>query len=190
MMLITGIGNPDMKYHNTRHNAGYFGIDAVRQELLFEGFYNDDGFKYDKTLMSETTPVKWASRNTIILQKTKTAMNNSGEAVKRAFKRFDVDVDEFILFHDDLDICLGDYKIQKGISPKGHKGVNGIEDALGTTDFWRVRIGIDNRKDGSRIPGEDYVLQRFNKEELGILQGVCMEASEELLFTELFEKWI
>ena len=187
-MLITGIGNPDMKYHNTRHNAGYFGIDAVRQELQFEGFYSDKGFKYDKSLMSEITPVQWASRDAIILQKTKTAMNNSGDAVKRVFERFGIE--EFILFHDDLDICLGDYKIQKGKSPKGHKGVNSIEDALGRTDFWRVRIGIDNRQEGDRIPGEDYVLQRFNKEELDILQKVCMEASEELLFTELFEKWI
>ena len=188
MMLITGIGNPDMKYHNTRHNAGYFGIDAVRQELQFEGFYSDDGFKYDKSLLSETTPVKWASRDTIILQKTQTAMNNSGDAVKRAFERYDVD--EFILFHDDLDIGLGASPLHPGVSPKGHNGVSSIEKALGRADFWRVRIGIDNRKEGDRIPGEDYVLQRFNKEELGILKRVCMEASEELLFTELFEKWI
>ncbi|MDD3474977.1 MAG: aminoacyl-tRNA hydrolase [Candidatus Dojkabacteria bacterium] len=190
MMLITGIGNPDTKYHNTRHNAGYFGIDAIRQELVFEGFYNDDGFKYDKNLMSETTPVKWASRDVIILQKTKTAMNNSGEAVKRVFDKYDVDINEFILFHDDLDIKLGEFKIQKGTSPKGHNGVKSIEDALGKKDFWRVRIGIDNRKEGDRVPGEDYVLQRFNKEEIKIIQGVCMAASEELLFTELFENWI
>lgn len=188
MMLITGIGNPDMKYHNTRHNAGYFGIDAVRQELLFEGFYNDDGFKYDKSILSDTTPVKWASRDVIILQKTKTAMNNSGDALKRTFDKYDID--KFILFHDDLDICLGDFKIQKGKSPKGHNGVKSIEDALDTTDFWRVRIGIDNREEGDRTPGEDYVLQRFSKEELDILKSVCMEASEELLFTELFEEWI
>ena len=190
MMLITGIGNPGMKYHHTRHNAGYFGIDAIRQELQFEGFYSDDAFKHDRNLMSETTPIKWAKKDVIILQKSQTAMNKSGKAVKKAFEKYEVNIDEFILFHDDLDIKLGQFKIQKGKSPKGHNGVKSIEDTLGTTDFWRVRIGIDNREEGEKIAGEDYVLQRFTKEEIKTIQGVCMAASEELLFTELFELWI
>jgi PTH1 family peptidyl-tRNA hydrolase len=85
---------------------------------------------------------------------------------------------------------LGDYKIQKNKSPKGHNGVKSVEKALGFTDFWRVRIGIDNRTEDSRIPGEDYVLQRMNKEEREILKSTCVEACEELLFTEVFEKWL
>lgn len=188
MILLTGIGNEDIKYHNTRHNAGYFGVEIVKQALRFEGFMSDYAFKFDKYLLSKVTTAKWGNKDVVILQQTQTAMNNSGQAVKKAFERYDIE--EFVLFHDDLDICLGDYKIQKGKSPKGHNGVKSVEKELGTTDFWRVRLGIDNREEGDNTPGEEYVLQRFTKEELGILKSVCVEACEELLFTELFEKWL
>jgi PTH1 family peptidyl-tRNA hydrolase len=188
MILITGIGNKDMKYHNTRHNAGYFAMDIMKEALRYEGFMSDTGFKYQRLLLSEINTVQWGTEDVVILQKTQTAMNNSGEAVKKVYEKYDIE--EFVLFHDDLDICLGDYKIQKNKSPKGHNGVKSVEKALGFTDFWRVRIGIDNRTEDSRIPGEDYVLQRMNKEEREILKSTCVEACEELLFTEVFEKWL
>jgi PTH1 family peptidyl-tRNA hydrolase len=188
MILLTGIGNKEMKYHKTRHNAGYFGIHIMKQALRFEGFMADRAFRHDKMLLSELTTAKWGNEDVVVLQKTQTAMNNAGDAVKRVYDKYDFD--EFVLFHDDLDICLGDYKIQKGKSPKGHNGVKSVEKELGFTDFWRVRIGIDNRPEDSRVPGEKYVLERFNKEELEILKATCVEACEELLFTEVFEKWL
>lgn len=187
MILLTGIGNKDIKYHNTRHNAGYMAIDIMKEALRFEAFIAHDPLKYDRLLRSEIATVRWGLDEVIILQKTQTAMNNSGDAVKRVFEK--EDIDEFVLFHDDLDIKLGEYKIQKGKSPKGHNGVKSVEKALGTTDFWRVRIGIENR-DYKEIPGEEYVLKRFNKKEKEIVKGAMLEACEELLFTELFEKWI
>jgi len=188
MILVTGIGNKDMKYHNTRHNAGYYAVKIMHQALRFESFMADRAFRYDRVLLSEITTAKWGNKDVVILQKTQTNMNNAGEAVKRVYDKYDID--EFVLFHDDLDICLGDYKIQKGKSPKGHNGVKSIEKELGTTDFWRVRIGVDNRDESNKIPGEEYVLQRFSKEETEILKSTCVEACEELLFTEVFEKWI
>lgn len=187
MILITGIGNDDIKYHNTRHNAGYFAIDAMRQVLRFEGFIAHDILKRDRLLLSEVALVRWGQEKVILLQRNQTPMNRAGEAVKRAYDRYDID--EFILFHDDLDIELGEYKIQKGKSPKGHNGVKSVEEAIGTKDFWRVRLGIDNRQ-GKDIPGEEYVLKRFSKEEREILNGAIIEACEDLTFTELFEKWI
>jgi len=67
--------------------------------------------------------------------------------------------------HDDLDITLNNYKFQFAKSPKDHKGVISIENHLGTTKFFRLRIGIDNR--GShRIEGEEYVLRKFTEDEL------------------------
>ena len=187
MILITGIGNKDMKYHNTRHNAGYFAIEPMRQALRFEGFIAHETLKRDRLLLSEVAIARWGQEKVILLQKTQTAMNRAGEAVKRVYDSYDID--ELILFHDDLDIQLGEYKIQKGKSPKGHNGVKSVEQAIGTKDFWRVRLGIDNRE-GKDIPGEEYVLERFKKEEREILNGAIIEACEELLFTELFEKWI
>lgn len=187
MILITGIGNGDPKYEETRHNAGHMGLDALRQALRYEGFTAHDAFKYDKYLLSDISKVRWGRDTVILLQKTMESMNLSGIPIKKAFENYQPD--EFILFHDDLDITLGDYKIQKGKSPVCHNGVQSVEKELGTKDFWRVRIGIENREERN-IPGEEYVLQKFSKEEKAILGETLVEACEELLFTELFAKWI
>jgi PTH1 family peptidyl-tRNA hydrolase len=95
--------------------------------------------------------------------------------------------------HDDLDIKLGEYKIQFGKGPKDHNGVKSVENVLQTEKFWRVRIGIDNRdnitpsnppltlKGGRGSSGEEYVLQKFLPEEKGILNQILAEMAGELL---------
>lgn len=187
MILATGIGNKHERYQNTRHNVGYQAIDIFRQALRFEGFIAHDALKYDSSLKSEIATVRWGSDKVLILQKTQTYMNHAGVAVEKVYERFDID--ELILFHDDLDIKLGEFKIQKGKSPKGHNGVRSVEKYVGTKDFWRVRIGIENREN-KNVPGEAYVLERFNKDEKEIINATIVKACEELLFTELFERWI
>jgi len=87
---------------------------------------------------------------------------------------------DLYIVHDDLDIKLGEYKIQKGKGPKVHKGINSIEKALGTDDFWRVRVGVDNRDSNNRTPGEQYVLQDFTSEEKEILDKVLDETCKKL----------
>lgn len=110
-------------------------------------------------------------------------MNRSGIAVRAVINKFDID--GFVLAHDDLDIPLGKYKIQKEKSPKGHNGVISVESNLGTSDFLRVRIGIENRGE-RKIPGEDYVLQKYTEEELDTLKVAIEESIQELLST-IFE---
>jgi PTH1 family peptidyl-tRNA hydrolase len=188
MILVTGLGNEDRRYYKTRHNAGYYGVKIMREALRYEGFMSDKGFKYKKNLLSDIAVAKWQTITEVILQKNKTSMNNAGDAVKRVFDKYNPD--EFVLFHDDLDIKLGDFKIQKGKSPKGHNGVKDVEEKLGTKDFWRVRIGIDSRDGDNKIPGEEYVLKRFRKEEFEIMKGTCVRACDDLMFTELFDKWL
>lgn len=73
------------------------------------------------------------------------------------------------VIHDDLDLRLGEYKIQKGVGPKLHYGIQSIEEKLGNSDFWRIRIGVDNREPKNRTQGETYVLQEFTEEEKEIL---------------------
>ena len=74
--------------------------------------------------------------------------------------------------HDDLDIRLGEYKIQFAKGPKVHNGLNDIYDKLGTNEFWHIRMGVDNREPDNRTPGEEYVLMDFTKEEQNILSKV------------------
>ena len=109
-------------------------------------------------------------------------MNKSGEAVAKMIKKFEIgDVDKtLILIHDDLDLPLGKFKIQVGKSPQGHNGVKNVEDRLGTSDFKRVRIGVEAREN-KNIPGEDYVLMKFPKEEKEIIDEVIQDAIQGIL---------
>lgn len=102
--------------------------------------------------------------------KTNVFMNDSGEFVK--------DKKDFIIAHDDLDIPLGKYKIQFGVGPKVHNGILSIENSLKTKDFWRIRIGIDNRK--NYVEGEKYVLEDFTEEELEVLKKVYAKVRDDL----------
>ena len=89
-------------------------------------------------------------------------------------------IDDLIVAHDDLDIPLGKFKIQKGEGPRLHNGISSIEKALGSKDFWRIRIGVDNRDTAKRIDGETYVLQDFTRGEKAILLHT---------FHDVVDKW-
>jgi PTH1 family peptidyl-tRNA hydrolase len=108
-------------------------------------------------------------------------MNESGVFVKKLVDQYKLEPSNLYIAHDDLDIPLGAYKIQLGVGPKVHNGVNSVEEELGTKDFWRVRIGVDNRKPDDRTSGEEYVLQDFTAEERKALDGVIQEICKKLV---------
>lgn len=108
-------------------------------------------------------------------------MNDSGSFVKKLVSQYpSIPVSSIYIIHDDLDIALGSYKIQFWKGPKDHKGLQSIEAALGTPDFWRVRIGVDNRDPKNRISGEEYVLQDFTSEEKTVIDKVIDEICKKL----------
>jgi PTH1 family peptidyl-tRNA hydrolase len=169
MKLIVGLGNPGKKYENNRHNIGYHFVDYLIRELTDYGLMN-----YLKNTQFVNTLI---NNEKIILTKTNTFMNQSGIAVKSCVTRYTLHVTrDLFVVHDDLDIPLGKFKIQKGVGPKLHNGIESIEKELETKNFWRVRIGVDNRQPGKWIDGESYVLQDFEKEE------------KEILATQVFPK--
>ena len=106
-------------------------------------------------------------------------MNESGKAVKYAALKHNVESKDIFVVFDDLDIPVGKYKIQFGVGPKNHNGVNDIYKNLGTKDFWHIRIGVENRGD-KNISGEDYVLERFDGEEKQLIDIVFKEVASEL----------
>ena len=114
-------------------------------------------------------------------------MNDSGVAVKNLSTHYNLQHTNLYVVHDDLDLTLGSYKIQFGKGPKVHNGLLSIEEELGTSDFWRVRIGVDNRDPNNRIPGDEYVLQNFTKEEIEIRDKIIAEITIKL-FKLLAEK--
>ncbi len=106
----------------------------------------------------------------IIIVKPQTFMNRSGETVRKIMiDDKTLTADDVFVAHDDLDIALGKFKIEKGHGPKLHNGLESIEQCIGTKAFWRIRIGVDNRTPENRIPGEAYVLQNFTPNEKEII---------------------
>lgn len=167
-MLIVGLGNPGTKYNNTRHNVGFFLLDRLATDL--------DG----QWLMDKKSNSVIIKHTQCILVKPQTFMNTSGEAVSKIINYYSQDSNNLYVAHDDLDLVLGEYKIQKGKGPKVHGGINSIEERLGAKDFWRIRIGVDNRDPDNRIKGEEYVLQKFSKEEKEKLEPVIKKIASEL----------
>ena len=154
MRLLVGLGNPGRQYVNTRHNAGFFVADSLYSRKVPAGF---------------------------VIKKSDVFMNESGVFVKKLVDQYKLEPSNLYIAHDDLDIPLGAYKIQLGVGPKVHNGVNSVEEELGTKDFWRVRIGVDNRKLDDRTSGEEYVLQDFTAEERKALDGVIQEICKKLV---------
>ena len=176
MKLIVGLGNPGEKYVNNRHNVGFIFVD----HLLKTATDKAEGFEYDKYLQAETKEIR-INAEQIVLVKPQTYMNKSGIAVRSCIDRYTINMaQDLIIVHDDLDIPLGKFKIQKGSGPKLHNGLESIEKTLRFKDFLRIRIGVDNRDPNNRIDGETYVLQDFLGTEIEILNTTLDKLLERL----------
>lgn len=154
MKLIVGLGNPGQKYANNRHNVGFMLIDYIGTLL-----------NCSIVKASSNITIQQCNNSTISLIKPQTFMNRSGDEVKKIIQNSKFRIQNLIVAHDDLDIPLGKFKIQQGTGPLLHNGISSIEDKLGTKDFWRIRIGVNNRPLENRMNGETYVLQDFAPDE-------------------------
>lgn len=154
MKLIVGLGNPGGAYVETRHNVGYKVVDMLQKKKLPKD---------------------------VVVRKTNVFMNESGEPVSALTKRYRLDLNNLYIVHDDLDITLGQYKIQFGKGPKDHNGLASIDDVFGTDQYWHVRVGVDNRPLDNRPTGEEYVLQNFSDEEKLIIDRVIKEVCKKLV---------
>ena len=101
-------------------------------------------------------------------------MNDSGTFVKHLISQYpSILVSDVYIIHDDLDLRLGTWKISFAKGPKDHGGINDIEQKLDTDNFWRIRVGVNNREPGPHFTkvtrGEDYVLEDFLPEEREML---------------------
>ena len=164
MKLIVGLGNPGEKYKNNRHNTGFAVVDKLQTEI-----------SKSKFLISKK----------IQIFKSKNFMNNSGTFVKELLSQYpSILISSIYVVHDDLDLPLGTWKLQLGKGPKDHGGINDIEHKLDTDNFWRIRVGVNNREPGPHFTkvtrGEDYVLQDFTDKERKVLDGVISEICKKL----------
>ncbi|MDD4135487.1 MAG: aminoacyl-tRNA hydrolase [Candidatus Shapirobacteria bacterium] len=171
MKLIIGLGNPDKKYQNTRHNLGQ----KIVKEYV-ETFYKTS-LTNKSNLSSQIYEIGQGSDKTIFAIPTE-YMNNSGITVQKIAQFYKISPLNINIIHDDLDLPVGDYKIQFDRGPAGHNGIKSIIENLGTQQFHRIRIGIG--KSQNNIPVEDYVLQPFSSEEKDIINTLTPEIFEEI----------
>lgn len=178
MKLIVGLGNPGRQYENTRHNIGFRVIDALVRKIQNSDIkYQGEAalFKNEKKFDSETVRL-----NDSIFCKPQTFMNGSGAAVSKIANFYKIKTGDIYVIHDDLDIVLGEYKIQKGVGPHLHYGIKSIDGSLSDNKYWRVRVGVDGRGD-DRVPGDDYVLQNFEVGEKEVLDKTIDKILIELV---------
>lgn len=168
MRLIVGLGNPGEKYKNTRHNAGFRLIDKLAEGKNFS--------------MNKKFEAEILEKDGYLLVKPQTFMNDSGRSVRKMVDFYKLSPGDVTVVHDDLDLDLGQRKMQLGVGPKVHNGINSVEESLGDKNFWRVRLGVDNRKTMvTSLSGADYVLENFGREEQKIMEKTIEEAMVELL---------
>ena len=181
MKLIVGLGNPGEKYTNNRHNVGFMVVDKLVEELGVKGYGLQQEWK--RSTKGKLQYIWFEIKGERLeLIKPQIFMNKSGISVAYAYKSHpELKHNDIYIIHDDLDLRLGNYKIQKGKGPREHKGLLSIYEALGTKDFWHVRVGVDNRESANRISGERYVLQDFLDSEKEIIQKLLASLVEELL---------
>jgi PTH1 family peptidyl-tRNA hydrolase len=132
--LFVGLGNPGPDYEQTRHNAGFWWIDALARELKV-------------TLVPEKSYYGLVARTqvqgrSIWLLEPQTFMNASGKSVAALARFFKIAPEEVLVAHDELDIVPGQAKLKLGGSHAGHNGLRDIHAQLGTSDYWRLRLGV------------------------------------------------
>lgn len=171
MMLVVGLGNPEMKYFFTRHNCGFGVIDILCEKL--------GGLKLnDSKFNGVFCKTKYGDED-IILAKPLTYMNLSGDFIAPLANFYKIPAKDIIVIHDEIALELGRVKLSYSSSSAGHNGIKSIIEKLGTQDFIRVRIGIGPRP--AKISQIDFVLMKYTKEELVEVNKYLEKAADATL---------
>ena len=168
MYLIVGLGNPGAAYAQTRHNVGMWVIERAAARwsirLAKRGTAHRGAGRLGSALLELAGTLDW--------------MNLTGPPLKGLLRECSLTADDLILVHDDLDLDLGRLRIKQAGGHGGHNGIKSVIEAIGTSQFVRVKIGIG--RPAPRQDSADYVLQPFTKEELEILNP-CLDRAVESL---------
>ncbi len=132
--LIVGLGNIGAEYERTRHNAGFWFVDAVARK-------GGTAFGAERKFHGETARLRDRGRELWLL-KPATYMNRSGQAVVALALYYKILPTQILVAHDEVDLPPGTVKLKRGGGTAGHNGLKDIQAKLSTPDFWRLRIGV------------------------------------------------
>ncbi|MGJ7913660.1 aminoacyl-tRNA hydrolase [Neobacillus sp. LXY-1] len=167
MKCIVGLGNPGKPYEHTRHNIGFDVIDELSKRFSIplnqsklKGLYGMGIYKGEK----------------ILLLKPLTYMNLSGESIRAVMDYYQIDIEDFLVIYDDLDLPVGKIRLRQKGSPGGHNGIKSTVAHLGTQQFNRIRVGIDRPQNGMSVT--DFVLGKFWQEEQAFINEAILKSSD------------
>ena len=141
--LFVGLGNPGAEYEATRHNAGFWWLESLSRELKAP-------LGFDKSYFGQVARTT-VNGQTVWLLAPQTFMNLSGKSVAALARFFKIQPDEILVAHDELDIIPGQVKLKFGGSHAGHNGLRDIHAQLGTSDYWRLRLGVGHPGDKAEV---------------------------------------
>ena len=170
MYLIVGLGNPEEKYSNTRHNMGF---DVINE------FSKETNIKVSKSKFDALYGLGEINGKKVILVKPQTYMNSSGESIIKFKKFYKISNKNIIVTYDDIDLNIGDIRLKAKGGAGTHNGMKSVVENLNTEEFIRVRVGI-----GAPKYKEDminYVLEQIPKREREILNQSIEKAKDSIL---------
>jgi PTH1 family peptidyl-tRNA hydrolase len=176
--LFVGLGNPGTEYEATRHNAGFWWVDALARKL---GVRLNPERGYHGLAVRAGTP-----HGPVWLLQPMTYMNRSGQSVAALARFFKIAPEEVLVVHDELDLLPGQSKLKFGGGSGGHNGLKDIHAQLGTADYWRLRLGIGHP--GVKAEVVDYVLRKPAPEQREAIEACIartLDASAELMAGEM-----
>lgn len=168
-VLLVGLGNPGPEYNLTRHNIGFYALEAFVETNSEMGPWSDK-----KDLKCRLSSGQMGQARVVAMQPA-TFMNLSGEAVQAAAAFYKIPLSNVIVVHDDLDVDFGQIRLRQGGSSAGHNGIKSVSQHLGE-DYARVRVGI-GPKTPEQIDSADFVLQRFSATEQDKLPALAKETN-------------
>ena len=168
MLLFVGLGNPTPDSENNRHNVGFKIIESINKKF---------GLSKQKPKFKGLLTTGNIGSEKVYAIKPLTFMNNSGICIRELIEYFKIDVEDVIVFHDDLDVEFGKIKAKFGGSSAGHNGIASIDKFIGK-DYSRVRIGIGKPKNNIEIA--DYVLQNFSEDETTEIEKITKNITDSV----------
>ena len=170
MLILAGLGNPGSKYELNRHNLGFMAVDAIADR---HGFQSERarflGVTRQGVIEAPGGPVN------VTVLKPQTFMNESGQSVAQAMHFYKVKPADVVIFHDELDLAPGRFRMKTGGGAAGHNGLRSVADWI-SPDFRRARMGIGHPGDKDRVLS--YVLANFSQSDLPWVKALCDACAE------------
>jgi peptidyl-tRNA hydrolase, PTH1 family len=167
--VVVGLGNPGPRYNGTRHNVGYAVVDLLAQ--------GPRAGRFQSRFQSQVVELVEDAEK-LLLVKPETFMNLSGRAVRQVMDFYQVPLTDLLVVCDDINLPLGKLRVRARGTHGGHNGLRDIQNHLGTTEYARLRLGVDAPGDDDTV---DHVLGRFRPSERPVVEEAVGTAAQAVI---------